>query len=560
MPEQDILSKIGVGSGLDTTSLIKALVDADSAPQKDSLDRDEGEANAKISALGLLKSNLQSFSNIVEEIKSSDSSGFAGFSSSTTTATLTPNGKKAGSTIDSSLTVTTLASSHTLTGPSYSATSSTVGSGALTIAFGTWSADPTTGGGQTHTANSQDSITINTTASTTLTELRDLINNAATDSDNDGDQDILASVIYDGTNYMLMLKSESGASNEMKVTATNNLANTVSGVSYNYNATTSNMTQRVSGVNSAFTVDGISMTRTSNEVSDLFDGFTLDLLQTNNSAITLRSSVDLDSITELMATYVATYNNIQGSLNELTQESVDDDDDEDESLAGALNGNSLVIQIKSDLRSLSSTAIRGFENGAYYLSNMGVKTQRDGTLTLDRNALRDQFTFDPDSVHAFFRGQITTDNTGIEISNFDFNNTQPGNYAFATDGSTHTIGGISASKSGTKYTVSSGNPSGLVLNVADGITSGNVYYAKSFLTLATEMLEDYIKFDSSIDTQVNSNRERLRTLADKRLRLEERIEKLTQRYATQYGNMESAVANLNETGNMLTAMLESNKD
>ena len=98
------------------------------------------------------------------------------------------------------------------------------------------------------------------------------------------------------------------------------------------------------------------------------------------------------------------------------------------------------------------------------------------------------------------------------------------------------------------------------MNVADGITSGNVYYAKSFLTLATEMLEDYIKFDSSIDTQVNSNRERLRTLADKRLRLEERIEKLTQRYATQYGNMESAVANLNETGNMLTAMLESNKD
>ena len=43
-----------------------------------------------------------------------------------------------------------------------------------------------------------------------------MINNAATDSDNDGTKDILASVIYDGSNYMLMLKSESGASNEMK--------------------------------------------------------------------------------------------------------------------------------------------------------------------------------------------------------------------------------------------------------------------------------------------------------------------------------------------------------
>ena len=45
-----------------------------------------------------------------------------------------------------------------------------------------------------------------TTSSTTITELRDLINNAATDSDNDGQKDVLASIIYDGSNYMLMLK------------------------------------------------------------------------------------------------------------------------------------------------------------------------------------------------------------------------------------------------------------------------------------------------------------------------------------------------------------------
>ena len=271
MAEQDILSKIGVGSGLDTTALIQALVDADSAPQKESLDRDEEDTEAKISALGMLKSNLQSFNNILENIKSSDSTGFKGFSSSTTKATLTADGSEAGATIDSSLTITNLASSHTLTGPSYSAFTNTVGSGSLTINFGTWSADPTSGGGQTHTANSLDSITVNTTSTTTLTQLRDLINNAASDSDNDAKQDVLASVIYDGTNYMLMLKSESGASNEMKVTATSNLANTVNNVSYNYNATTSNMNQRVAGTNSAFSVDGISMTRESNSISDLFD-------------------------------------------------------------------------------------------------------------------------------------------------------------------------------------------------------------------------------------------------------------------------------------------------
>ena len=559
MAEQDILSKIGVGSGLDTTALIQALVDADSAPQKESLDRDEEDTEAKISALGMLKSNLQSFNNILENIKSSDSTGFKGFSSSTTKATLTADGSEAGATIDSSLTITNLASSHTLTGPSYSAFTNTVGSGSLTINFGTWSADPTSGGGQTHTANSLDSITVNTTSTTTLTQLRDLINNAASDSDNDGKQDVLASVIYDGTSYMLMLKSESGASNEMKVTATSNLANTVNNVSYNYNATTSNMNQRVAGTNSAFSVDGISMTRESNSISDLFDGFTLDLFATSSDTITLRSSVDLDNITDLLSSYVSTYNDILGSLDELsTNPNNLDNDDVPE--AGALNGNSLIMSIKTQLRSLSSMAIKGYEGGPYYLANMGIKTLRDGSLSLDRDALKKQFNFDPDSIHAFFRNQLKTDNSNISVTNYSFLNTKPGSYAFSTDGSTHTIGGVSATKNGTQYSVSSGDPNGLVVNVASGVTSGNIYYGKSFLQLTTDTIETYIKFNSSIDTQVQSNKDRLRELADKRIRLEERIEKLTQRYAIQYSNMEAAVAGLNETGNMLNAMLETDKD
>ena len=59
-----------------------------------------------------------------------------------------------------------------------------------------------------------------TSSSSTLVDLRDAIN-SATDSDNDGQKDINASLIYDGTNYMLMLKSQSGASNEMKISDNN---------------------------------------------------------------------------------------------------------------------------------------------------------------------------------------------------------------------------------------------------------------------------------------------------------------------------------------------------
>ena len=558
MVETEILSKIGVGSGLDTTALIKALVDADSAAETSQLEKDEEKTNAKISALGTLKSNLKQFNNIIKSIQTSESSGFVGNSSNTATATLTASGDAAGADIDSSLTVTTLASSHTLTGPAYSATTSTVGAGSISIAFGTWSADPTSGGGQSHTANSQSTISVNTTSSTTLKDLRDLINNAATDSDSDGERDVLASIIYDGTNYMLMLKSESGASNEMKVTASSDLANTISGVSYNYNATTSNMTQRVSGINSAFTVDGISMTRSSNEIKDLFDGFTLDLLATNSSAIRVSSQVDLTKIKALMNDYVLTYNEVMSLIDSLTTSGDTALGGSNE--AGALNGNSLLMSIKSQLRGLSTKSIGGYEGGPYFLSQMGIKTERDGSLTLNQSDLEESFDFNPEMVHAFFSDQLKTDTNGISVSSFEHLNTKPGTYAFATNGSTHTIGGVNATKNGTKYSVSSGDPNGLVLNVANGITSGNVYYGKSFLSLAHETVEVFTKFDSVIDTQVESGRSRIKDLAEKRLRLEDRIEKLTQRYQKQYANMESAVAGLNETGNMLTALLGNNDD
>ena len=56
---------------------------------------------------------------------------------------------------------------------------------------------------------------------------------------------------------------------------------------------------------------------------------------------------------------------------------------------------------------------------------------------------------------------------------------------------------------------------------------------------------------------MNNLNDTMRTVSEKRIALESRIEKLTQRYATQYSAMESTVAQFQETGNMLTSMLES---
>ena len=549
MTKTEILSNLGIGSGINTTELIKALVDADTAPQKENLDNLEEKTKDKISTFGILKSNLLDFKNILKDIESQQEYGFVGNSSDTTVATLTASGSKAGSDINSSLTVTTLASRHTLTGPSLASPSSTVGQRNITINFGTWSADPTAGGGQSFTSNGQSQISVSATASTTLTDLRDAINNAATDSDNDGTKDVLASIIYDGSNYMLMLKSESGASNEMKVTDSHSTP------AYAYDTTDgAQLTQRVAGVNSAFTVDGISMSRTSNSVDDLFDGFTLDLKKTTSSAVRISSSVDLDGVSDLLTGYVDTYNQVMLNLTAMgANDPVDPEND------GALIGDSTLREIRSELREMSSTAIKGYEGGPYYLSYLGVSTNRDGTLAFDKGQMETQFKSKPETVRAFFTNNYATSNSNITISAFDFTNTKPGSYAFATDGSsTHTIGGVSATKSGDNYSVTSGDPQGLTIAVANGsgVTSGTIYYGKSFINQVVDKLDNYLSFNSILDQRVDNLNDTLSTVAEKRSSLESRIESITQRYARQYSAMESTIASFQETGNMLTAMLE----
>ena len=59
----EILTKLGVGSGLDTTALIEALVNAETEGVKETLDNKENEYKAQISAFSQIKNNLKVFND-----------------------------------------------------------------------------------------------------------------------------------------------------------------------------------------------------------------------------------------------------------------------------------------------------------------------------------------------------------------------------------------------------------------------------------------------------------------------------------------------------------------
>ena len=169
----EILSHLGIGSGMDTTAIVDALVEAEVAGTKESLENEVKEHETDISAFSKIRSNLKTFSENLKLIQDSGDLGYQGSTSDKTIATFEANGNTAAQSINSSLTVSTLATAHTLTGPSLAATTTTVGARTIQISFGTWSADPTAGGGQSHTSNGQSTISVTTTSSTTLLQLRD---------------------------------------------------------------------------------------------------------------------------------------------------------------------------------------------------------------------------------------------------------------------------------------------------------------------------------------------------------------------------------------------------
>ena len=539
----EILSHLGVGSGIDTTALIDSLVQAEVAGSQEDLANKQEKFEAEISAFSTIKNNLKVFSENLRLLSTSSDLGYVGSSSNTTVATFEASGTTAAQTINSSLTVSALATQHTLTGPTYASTNNTVGARTISIDFGTWSADPTAGGGQTHTSNGKTTVSVTTTSSTTLLQLRDLINSTATDSDSSGSKDVSAFIFYDGSNYMLALKSEYGADNEMKVVDSGN-------GDYAYNASDgANLTQTVAGANSSFVVDGVNMTRNNNTVTDLYPGLTLELLSTTSSPITLKSDVDLSKAQESLESFVLTYNDLYLSLETLRTNNQDTEN------PGLLAGDSLLRNIMGTLRESNARELAGYEGGPYYLSNLGIKTNRDGTISFSNpDMLKRQFENNAESLRSFFKNQIQSDNSEIEPLFYSVADTKPGSYDVVKTGSSVTIGGIATSGSGTEYTVSSGDPNGIKINVtAAGNTSGTIHYGRSYLTLLEEDLEAYIKYSGLIDSKIEGNNSRLKDLVTAQENLDLKIEKLYERYRTQYSYMESSIAALEETGNMLAS-------
>jgi flagellar hook-associated protein 2 len=276
-----------------------------------------------------------------------------------------------------SLEVQTLARAQTLKSEAFPATSATVGTGTLTISFGTYSGD--------NFALNADKATSNISIGAgqdSLAGIRDAINAA-----NIG---VTAGIVNDGTGYRLTVTSrDSGTANALRITvadddATNSDAAGLSRLAFDGRSVSGvqNLTQTVGARDAVVVIDGIVITKPSNTITDALEGVTLKLLKENTPGVTtLGVSRDTSGVQSAVQSFVKAYNDLSKTIGGLTKY------DAANKKASTLTGDSTVRSVQNRLRSLFNTTLATAGGGLRSLPEIGIMFQKDGTLALDSTRL-----------------------------------------------------------------------------------------------------------------------------------------------------------------------------
>ena len=548
----DYLSALNAGSGLNVPQIVDALVDAERVPKQQQIDEANEKANVAISALGSLKNELSVF-----QTNSNALDGQIGLalSSSTSNVTLSRTDSSLASEFSHTINVANIAKAQVLNfnnnGNGFSSTSADIGIDALTLEFGTWS-------GTSFSTNSDYSTTTLslTSGATSLSDVRDAVNNAGIG--------VTASIIEVSDNsFSLVLKSIEGASQSLRVRSyLSSSENNV--LKYNPGDVVSladTATQVVAATDANFTVDGISVTRESNTITDLFSGVTVELTDVTSSDLNTDQTISSSySATDALATLETVVSEVNYLLSFLKEQSAPGANGEE---GGPLHGDHFIRFTQNKIKNLTSTAIAGYQDTDIYLSNFGVVTELDGTLSIDETRFSEYFAANPSHFAAVTTSMIRTADTGV-IGSAQTDLFTPGVYDFTLSSGTATL----TNSSSTSDTMSVGTnrygyanttigATGLLLDTTQTAVDTKVYMGRSVLQNLSNYIDDVLTLNGDIDEKIFNLEDDIDDLVEEQEALDLQIKNQRAIYVQKFTAMETAVSSFRKTGEFLDNLIAS---
>ena len=413
------LTFTGIGSGLKVSEIVEAIVGAETAPFVARSNRQESKITTDISAVGALKSALESVAKAISGL--SDSDDYQQRTASGADSFIGLSADKNAQIGNFSVEVDSLAQSQKLMSAAIADTEA-IGEGELTITV--------------------DSKSFNVTVSDTdtLSDIRDSINN---NSDNTA---VTATIITSDDGQRLVLTSnETGVANGITTTVndvsdSNNTDNSgLSRLAYdsdNSSATfANNLTEVTAALDAQITIDGtVVVTNNNNVFENVIDGVTITAKKVHaddDDSSQIKFTANNNNIKAGLEKFVESYNELLTLSKSLGRAS--------ETGSGPLAGDSILRGVMGKIRQQFSENFAVGNGQTLSLSDLGVSGDRSGVLSLDNEVLNTAIANDVSAVQQFFVGvnnsegfasslttltEFYTDSDGIIQNRIDSRTTQ----------------------------------------------------------------------------------------------------------------------------------------
>ena len=543
MAQIDLLSKLNkTGSGVDLKELATSLVEASiSVPKQTAQDRLD-KTEVSISAIGTVRSQLLSVQSSLSAIAANDVLSVRSSSGTVGTKVTDRNALAMGET---TVGVLQVAKSQVLEFTGFSSKTATLPAGKVTLDFGAWYTPEGATEESFAVKPGTQTLTLNVAEGTTLETFARQI---------DALYGLTAAVLDkgDGT-FSLGVLTQPGAGNAIRLTVEETTPG--SGLARFDTTTTNSTVQAQAAQNAVVTVNGIQIFRETNTLTDVVPGMELTISQPGTST-RLTVSRDQEIARTNLMTLVEKVNAAQAMLTKMTARETEDEE------AGDLAGNAGLQGLKRQLDSLIRRPIAGYGDKPVYLTELGLRTQQDGSLTLNAKAFEKAFADNPSAFDAVFSNRLTADDEGVSVVGVSTRKMTPGVFSFqrnpataeATMGDT-TFSGVDMGNGRTFFTAAAGEFSGLILKVDDEVASARISYGKSFLTLLDEVISSATANSGTLDMMRNTVTAEATDAQKTLTELDTRAESLKTMYAQRFGAMEAAVTRFNSTSSYLDSLV-----
>ena len=367
----NVANSLGVGSGLNTAQLVTDLLAASQGAKLSQLNQRSQLNSSRISAMAATQSAITTFSAAVKETLNGQ--GFVGDLVSgrqdLAIASVLEGSRPEG--LPASVEVVQVAVAQREISDVFATASTAVGERTLTI----------------NNSGGSFDIVIDS-SNNSLAGMRDAIN-----ASNSG---VTAMILTDKAGSRLVMEAQEGVDSAFTVTQ--------SGAS-----PAMNLTNIATPLDSIIRIDGIELNNSSNTVTGAIPGVQISLLAAQaGTTFTINGASEPLDVRGLVTEFVTAYNELRRSLNEATKPGLEGGSGGP--LAGD-RGAREVIRKLSQMTSTQLTDVGDFKT----LADIGVRTENDGTLSIDNTRLDAALALDSGAIKLMLEPAVTTE-TQIGLS------------------------------------------------------------------------------------------------------------------------------------------------